>query len=178
MINDIGNYVSTLVNDPVVSEFESAVSSIPTSLLPVLESVAQEFAALETSAAALAASPSLLIAEGKSLLNVANSALASQPFYTDLITFETQVAGALESIAAQDLGPATATVVGSTGYMSGPSSMITATPNATAIISPALTSTTVISTFTGAAMPMVTGGVHAVMGAAVAAAGVIGIALL
>lgn len=178
MISDIGNYFSTLVNDPFVSELVSAFSSIPTSLLPVLTSVVQEFAAIETSAAALAASPSLLIAEGNSLLNVANSALAGQPFYTGLLAFETQVAGALESIAAQDLGPATATAVGSTGYMSGPSSMITATPNATAIIPPSLTSAVAISTFKGAAMPMVTGGVQAVMGAAAVAAGAIGMVLL
>ena len=178
MVNDLTNYLSTLVNDPFVSELESAASSIPTSLLPVLASVAQEFAALETSATAFAASPSLLIAEGNSLLNAANSALAGQLFYTDLLAFETRVAGAVESIAAQDLSPATATAVGSTGLMSGPSSMITATPNATTILSPSLTTSVAISTFKAAAMPLVTGGAQAVIGAAAAAAGVIGMVLL
>ncbi|KAL9120988.1 MAG: hypothetical protein Q9187_002452 [Circinaria calcarea] len=170
LVEDVENYVSTLVNDPVVSQLATA---IPTSLLPVLGSVAEQFAD-ETVALSIAGNPTALAAGVSSLVNIVNSAVATQPFYTDLLAFETRVAGELQSIAAENLGVATATGTASSGFVSGPSSMITASPNATAIVSPSLTSSSTISGFTGAAMPMVKGGVQAVMGAAAAAAGVMG----
>lgn len=170
----MGNYLFTLISDPVVSQLATA---IPTSLLPALQSAAGEFAD-PTVAASIYANPTALAAELSSLVDIASPVLATQSFYTDLLAFQTRVAGELQSIAAENLGvataTATATATGSSSFMSGPSSLITTSPNATAIVSPSLTSSSTIGEFTGAAMPMVKGGVQAVMGAAAAAAGVMG----